>query len=103
MTFGFPAYYTEHFETDANIDLRTAVRKTFASLSWNVNDETTSTISAVTSVGIRSSRDIVTIHFISPQSISVKSQCSLPTRCFDFGKNKANVSAFLIALKKHID
>ena len=103
MTFGFPAYYTEHFETDANIDLRTAVRETFVSLSWKIKEETAEAISATVSVGVRSYGETVTIHFISPQSISVKSQCSIPTQCFDFGKNKANVSAFLTALKKHIN
>ena len=103
MTFGFPAYYTEHFETDANIDLRTAVRKTFASLSWNVNDETTSVITATVFMGFRSFGETIEVHFISPQSISVKSRCSMPTQCFDWGKNKANVSAFLTALKKHIN
>ena len=103
MTFGFPAYYTEHFETDASVDLRTAVRETFASLSWNVKEETAISISAATSLGVRSFGETVEVHFISPNSISVKSQCALPTQCIDWGKNKANVSAFLAALKKHVD
>jgi hypothetical protein len=99
MTFGFPAYYTEPFETTTDIDLRKAVRETFASLSWNVKEETASVMTAMVSVGVRSYGETIEVHFISPSSISVKSRCALPTQCFDWGKNKENVKRFLAALE----
>ena len=99
MAFGFPAYHTESFSpVDSQADLHAAVKKALGSLSWSVREETTEQILASSSMNLRSWGEKVLIRFLPDHSISVTSQCALPTQCFDWGKNKANVRRFLSEL-----
>ena len=44
----------------------------------------------------------VFIKFLPDNSVSVTSKCALPTQCFDWGKNKANVIKFLVEFSKRV-
>ncbi len=104
MAFGFPAYHTECYSTDTSksTDLRVAVRETLTALSWSVREESHDRIIASTSMSSRSWGEKVLIIFLPDKSISVTSKCSLPTQCFDWGKNKANVGQFIAEIRKHV-
>lgn len=103
MAFGFPAYHTAQYSTkgDRKSELHTAVHAALAALSWSVKEETVDGLLASTSINLRSWGERVLILFKSDHSISVTSQCALPTQCFDWGKNKANVKKFLAEIAKH--
>ena len=103
MAFGFPAHYTESYSADGSLtDLRAAVKKALDSLSWFMEEETTERILTSTRVNIRSWGEKVFINFLSDNYISVTSKCALPTQCFDWGKNKANVRKFMAELRSHV-
>jgi hypothetical protein len=104
MSFGFTAYHTERCSPDTtrSADLRVAVRATLAALSWSVREESHDQIAASTSMNFRSWGEKVLISFLPDKSISVTSKCSLPTQCFDWGKNKANLARFMKEIRKHV-
>jgi len=104
MAFGFPAYHTERYSpgTTNSADLRIAVRETLTALSWSVREESHDQLIASTSMNIRSWGEKVLISFLPDKSISVTSKCSLPTQCFDWGKNKANLERFMTEIRKHV-
>jgi len=104
MAFGFPAYHTERYsmDTSKSADLRVAVRETLTALSWSVREESHDQIIASTSMNIRSWGEKLLISFLPDKSVSVTSKCGLPTQCFDWGKNKANVGRFIVEIRKHV-
>lgn len=104
MAFGFPAYHTERYcaDTGKSADLRAAVRVTLNALSWSIREEVSDRITASTSGNIRSWGEKILISFLPDNSISVTSKCALPTQCFDWGKNKANVVKFMAEIRNHI-
>ena len=102
MSFGFPAFHTEHFSaTAANTNLREAVLLALDGLSWRLREETPDRIIGSTSVNVRSWSEKLIIEFLADNSISVTSKCALRTQCVDWGKNKSNVGKFLAELSKH--
>ena len=103
MTFGFPAYHTERYSAGAALaDLRSAVRATLNALSWSVRQETHDGIIGSTNMNIRSWGEKIVITFQPDNSISVTSKCALPTQCFDWGKNKANVMKFIAEFRRRV-
>ena len=103
MTFGFPAFHTEDYSPDeGRADMRAAVITTIQAISWSIREESPNMIFASSSVSLRSWGEKVTVSFLPDNSISVTSKCSLPTQCFDWGKNKINVQKFLAELRNHL-
>ena len=104
MAFGFPAYYTERYSPDTtrSADLVAAVKQSLAALSWSVREESHDQIVASTSMNFRSWGKKVLISFLPDKSISITRKCSLPTQCFDWGKNKANLKRFMTEFRKHV-
>ncbi len=104
MAFGFPAFHTEHFSprSKSNANLHGAVKETLAILTWPVNVESENQIIASTGFNFRSWGERILINFLPDNSISITSQCSLPSQCFDWGKNRDNVSKFLMVFINRI-
>ncbi len=102
MAFGFPAYHTNQYSTGTakSDDLRIAVKETFNTLSWKVKEESQDLIIASVSYNFRSWGEKVLINFLPNNSISITSKCVLPTQCFDWGKNKANVAMFMVEFRE---
>ena len=103
MAFGFPAYHTERYDAQHDIDLRSVAKETLAQLSWALRTEESMEILASTSLNLRSWGEKVTIKFEADRSISITSRCALPTQCFDWGKNRANVVKFIAALNQRVE
>jgi hypothetical protein len=96
MTFGFPAYHTQHFTPpNPNYDVRILVRQTLDVLNWRLREDTHGYVVASTGVNLLSWGERIIVEFHPDNSCSVTSKCSLPTQCFDWGKNASNVRKFM--------
>lgn len=103
MSFGFPAYHTDRYSLGSpNTDIISAVRESIKSLSWSLREESKDLMVVSTSMNIRSWGEKVEINFLQDNSLSVTSKCTLFTQCFDWGKNKSNVTKFMSEIKKHV-
>lgn len=102
MAFGFPAFHTEHLSVAQNgsTDLYAAVLTALNALSWPIREQTADQITASTSVNVLSWGEKVLITFVPDSGIAITSTCALPTQCFDWGKNKANVRKFIAEIRK---
>src|SRR5690349_17364217 len=102
MAVGLPAFHTEQYSAaeDRCADLRAAVLTVLNALSWPIREQTADRIVASTSVSIASWGEEISITFMLDSRITVTSKCALPTQCFDWGKNKANVRKFLGEIRK---
>lgn len=100
MAFGFPAYHRErvaiHATTGAAGDI---VLKTLTALSWQLRQQSPNQLLASTSMGLRSWGERIEIDLLPNNEITITSKCALPTQCFDWGKNRANVRRFLAELQ----
>ena len=99
MAFGFPAYHTEYImPPNADYDVRILVRQTLEVLNWRVREEAHDYVVASTNVSLLSWGERIIVEFHPDNSCSVTSKCSLPTQCFDWGKNASNVRKFMLQL-----
>ena len=109
MTFGFPAYHTENYQAGAvdPSELHAAVKMALNALGWNISAERPEPgrgrdISCRTSMNMRSWSEKISITFSDDCSVSITSKCVLLTQCFDWGKNRANVDRFWLALLREL-
>lgn len=100
MAFGFPAYHTEQHLSNSP-DLRGAVRYALSVLGWAIKQETQTRITTGTSMNLSSWGETIYIDFQASNMLSIRSECSLPTQCFDWGRNRSNVTKFLTELRKY--
>ncbi len=100
MAFGFPAYHRERAAFPATggaaVDM---VLKTLTALSWQLRQQSPNQLLASTSMGLRSWGERIEIDLLPNNEITITSKCALPTQCFDWGKNRANVQRFLAELQ----
>ena len=109
MTFGFPAYHTENYQAAAvdPSDLHAAVKMALNALGWNISVKRPETgsgrdISCRTSISMVSWGEKISITFSDDCSVSITSKCVWLTQCFDWGKNRANVDRFWLALLREL-
>ena len=99
MAFGFPAYHRERVALPATgggaADI---VLKTLTALSWQLRTQSPSQLLASTGMGLRSWGERIEIDLLPDNTLAITSKCALPTQCFDWGKNRANVRRFLAEL-----
>ena len=102
MAFGFPAYHTERYSSQAatSEELRLVVREVLRTLTWPIKSETGNRIEASSSIGLKSWGEAIHIELLPDNAIRITSKCKLPTQCFDWGKNRENVSRFLSEIEK---
>ncbi|MCA9068374.1 MAG: hypothetical protein KDA84_05600 [Planctomycetaceae bacterium] len=103
MAFGFPAYHTERYSPGPMAgDLMDAVYESLRALRWSIREDYDDEIIASTNVSLLSWGEKVEIRLSGRHSLSITSKCVLPTQCFDWGKNRANVNKFLDELESRI-
>lgn len=101
MAFGFPAYHRECIAlSHADGDARSAALGTLQALSWQLRQQSDSQLLASTGMGLRSWGERIEIELLPDNQLSITSKCALPTQCFDWGKNRANVRLFLAEMAK---
>jgi hypothetical protein len=103
MTFGFPAYHEiEKRFKRPRPDLVRAAKRAVNSLGWKLSNSDKASLTASTSVSFWSWGEKLTVEVEDDGTVVIRSQCSLPTQCFDWGKNKKNVQRFLDEFRKEL-
>jgi hypothetical protein len=84
MAFGFPAYHTAQW-TDPRPggNTRQAILESLKNLRWKVKEETDDTIFASAGMNLLSWGEKITITFEPDGSVTLHSNCSMPTQCLD--------------------
>lgn len=95
MKISFPARYMEShsFAADESF-LANAVQIAFQTLGWTCQTNGSGEFQTPIGFNLWSFGEKLTVK-ISGGDVTVKSECAMPTQCFDWGKNKRNVAAFL--------
>ncbi len=101
MSFGFPAYHTEHVSRALPPSFRNLLDKSFRKLGWLVQDETDDNMTASTGYSPSSWGEHVSVRFDS-LGYTVTSRCILVTQCFDWGRNRWNVRRLIQEINEHI-
>ncbi len=104
MSFGFPAYHEEEYRYDCSrSDLMDAVLTGLHELHWESRDEGCWSISARRGISLWSWGETITIHVGPGPLLYIRSECRMPTQCFDWGRNADNVRCFLDCLDEILD
>ena len=104
MAFGFPAYHTERYAfPEFGLDPHELVVEAIRNLRWKLRSESDTEIRASVGFNFWSFGERITIHFDTPDEVTVTSKCVLPTQCNDWGKNRSNVLSLLKRLDRLID
>jgi hypothetical protein len=102
VAIAFPAYHTERFRTAAAPeDLRDLILDTIASLGWPLRQDSEEAIVAAVRFNLWSFGERIEIRTHQDGSVTITSQCAMPTQCFDWGKNESNVAMFVAELRKN--
>lgn len=104
MTFGFPAYHTERLlvPTDTPDQLHASVKDTLQSLGWSIESYYAPRLIVKSSISLSSWGERIEIDFLADQRLVITSKCVMPTQCFDWGRNRANVMRFVGELQRRI-
>ena len=106
MSFGFPAYHVENiqykseFSTEKIIDF---IKNTIQTRSFILENNTDRIVYAKTQISGLSWGEKIIIKKNEDNSLNIKSKCSFPMQCFDWGKNKENVNGFIAVFNNLID
>ena len=98
MSFGFPAYHIENiqykkeFSTEELIDF---IKITIQNCSFIFENNTDRILYAKTQISGGSWGEKIIIKINPDNLLNIKSKCSFPMQCFDWGKNKDNVNRFI--------
>ncbi|MEO0413831.1 MAG: hypothetical protein AAF226_02635 [Verrucomicrobiota bacterium] len=105
MAFGFPAYHTGTFSLsdEAAADWRGVIKAVIHRLGWKVSVESDDTVYGTVSTSMSSWGEQLAITCPDGKTLSITSKCAAVTQCVDWGKNKSNVNALLMELKKFQD
>jgi hypothetical protein len=104
MTFGFPAYHAAAQRVDRpRRDVLRAARAALHDLGWRWMDSDRGVFMAAVGVNFWSCGEQVTVVVADDGEVLVRSQCNLPTQCFDWGKNRRNVNRFLDAIERVLE
>jgi hypothetical protein len=104
MSFGFPAYHKEsrRFKLP-RAELLRAAKRALQALGWTFSTRGVADLVVNTSVSWWSWGETLTVDVGDDGRVRVQSKCALPTQCFDWGKNRKNVTRFLDELRQQID
>ena len=102
MAFGFPAYHEETIDLEIpRNEIISFLEPIVGSLSWGIIEYTENHMQVISNTGLlESDPQYITITILPSGSTHVRSQCSIFTQCFDWGKNKKNVHKLLSAINR---
>ncbi len=101
MTFGFPARFTESRTFNHQQDeLASAVKSALDSLVWRYEILSDTEFRAGVSISSLSWGEKLKVEILQGGVVHVESKCAYPLQCFDWGKNKENVSTFLARVEQ---
>ena len=102
MAFGFPAYHEETIDLEIpRNEIISFLEPIVGSLSWGIIEYTETHMEVISNTGLLESEgQYITITILPSGSIHFRSECSIFTQCFDWGKNKKNVHKLLSAINR---
>ena len=102
MAFGFPAYHEETIDLEIpRNEIISFLKPIIGSLSWAIIEYTENHMKVISNTGLlESDPQYITITILPSGSTHVRSQCSIFTQCFDWGKNKKNVHKLLSEINR---
>lgn len=104
MSFGFPAYHNEVRRFDASRkELLRAAKRALRQLGWSFGTAGDADLTASVSVNWLSWGETLTVDVADNGKVRARSRCALPTQCFDWGKNKRNVTRFFKELELELE
>jgi hypothetical protein len=104
MTFGLPAYHEERVRYDCSgRDLMDAIDEALHRLKWSGSQTDRWRWRANTGISLWSWGENLDIVVEGPGELFVRSECSFPTQCFDWGRNRSNVMKFLDRIDKILE
>ncbi len=104
MAFGFPAYAeaVERYDGCSWSELLDALDDVLEALNWRAAYSGPSSLTAHVPLNYWSWGERLTIE-VSDGIVYVRSECIMPTQCFDWEKNERNVEKFLLRLEEIIN
>lgn len=91
MPIGFPAYYTETRKLNLNWQQVVQVTaRALQTLEWSYAQSAPNIFDAKVRVGMWSWGEQIRVTIYNDGTLTVRSECALPTQCFDWGKNSRN-------------
>jgi hypothetical protein len=94
MSFAFPAYHEEIIYVAEEIPVSIEIaKKTLFNLNAIVEIENESKIISNIGMNLRTWGEKIVLNF-EKGKIKIRSQCSFPLQCLDWGKNTSNVVLF---------
>ena len=105
MSFGFPAYHIENIQYKkefSNEEIIDFIKITFQTSSFILENNKDRIVYAKTQISGASWGEKIIIKINRDNSLNIKSKCSFPMQCFDWGKNKDNVNGFIAAFSNVI-
>ena len=100
MSFGFPAYYIAKYQQKVDRDIKQIIIiESLDELYWKISSKTHNKIIAKSDINFWSWGEVIQID-IRESYITLTSKCSFPLQCFDWGKNKENISKLVKKIKE---
>lgn len=106
MSFGFPAYHIENIQYKSELSTEKiidSIKNTIQTRSFILENNTDRIVYAKTQISWGSWGEKIIIKINEDNSLNIKSKCSFPMQCFDWGKNKENVNGFIAVFNNLID
>ena len=101
MAFGFPAYHEETITLPLAVThdwIAHACHAAGFSRPFYSADASAAVWRCSSSVSLASWGEEVAITWLAPNAIRIRSQCSMPTQCVDWGRNARNVQTLVRTL-----
>lgn len=97
MAFGFPAYHQERvtYEGHSPGELMNAIDAVFHKLNWGGTQTGRWSFRVSTGISLWSWGETFIAEVEDEGVVFLRSECSMPTQCFDWGGNRRNVQKFL--------
>jgi len=96
MTFGFPAYHEEVLTVHP--ELQQHLWSIFASLGWRGSPTPDGKWIGTSEMSLTSWGERIAVQWVAEGQLHVRSECSVPTQCIDWGRNRENVEKLRRAL-----
>lgn len=101
MAFGFPAYHeTTIPDVPPGVDIGLSLMTTLRELGWGPSFDANG-ITASTGANQKGFGEKITVTLSDMKATKIRSECALPTKCMDGGKNQKNIETILAELPKH--
>jgi len=99
MSFGFPAYHEAVIKLNIpREEVMGFMAPIIGTLSWSIREYSQNHMLITSKVGMRSWGEKIRVTILPSGMLRIRSECSLPIQCFDWGKNEENTNRLLVAI-----